>query len=774
MNFLSSALNSLTGSSIPYTLKEKIVDPTSTSNLVNRNSIWTVYNGLNPKSDQSPVTVFEFNLKDPVNIQRRWEPLARNAFKKLKLIKFPAILSVIDFIENDSYLYIVTEPVIPLLNYLQDSELPLSQDAKLCGLQSIAQALSFINMSCSSVHGNINISSSVFVTASGDWKLFGFELLTNLKSDPDQPLYRLSGSSPDFRNVVPDEVNSDGVEAVRSFPIKLDSYKYGAFAYQVLSTSDFRDISSQFDARNISSKVIPSRIAGPLRKLVNSKLNLRSSIDKYEQETSSFNNTNALIKLNKQLEDFKFQNDEQKMEFIKFELSGYFGETHAEGYFPSGFLNYKLLPELISQFSALSKVKPTVNTSPAETQQRQETLALLLDYILKFGSKLSEIDFNKSIKPIILETFNLGDRSIRLVLLTHLPMYASFLSESDIQSRIFLNLISGFQDTNFMIRETTLKSITIVIDKISVKQVNQDLLKVLAKSQMDPKPSIRVNTLILIIKISSKIYKNSKNNVLITALSKSLRDTFTPSKLTALSGFESLIDEFSLDEICTKILGHLAISLMDKTSSKVRKEAKRIFQLYLDSVEAHASTLPNIDADDEAEEAEFFSKYAPTMTNSNTTSNEANDSSNGGGALSLGWSMVNKFVGPSAVQGPLNHDFNNSTPDLTREATPTAENPSRIPSKKQQSWMSDVVVDDGDGWGGFDDIDDTPKTIVEPLAAPKKSTPKPRVIKKTEAPVSGRKISGLKLGAPTKKPISALKLDLTVEDDDSKAWDDDW
>ena len=125
-----------------------------------------------------------------------------------------------------------------------------------------------------------------------------------------------------------------------------------------------------------------------------------------------------------------------------------------------------------------------------------------------------------------------------------------------------------------MIRETTLKSITIVIDKISVKQVNQELLRILAKSQMDPKPSIRVNTVILIIKISLKIYKSSKNNVLITALAKSLRDTFIPCKMTALQGFESLIDEFSLEEICSKILGHLAISLMDRKLSKVRKEAK--------------------------------------------------------------------------------------------------------------------------------------------------------------------------------------------------------
>ena len=213
-----------------------------------------------------------------------------------------------------------------------------------------------------------------------------------------------------------------------------------------------------------------------------------------------------------------------------------------------------------------------------------------MHYLLKFGSTLPPDIFNKSVKPIIFKTFGLADRTIRLNLLTHLPSYSAYLTESDIQLKIFYDMISGFQDTNFMIRETTLKSITTIIDKISVKQVNQDLLKVLAKSQMDPKPSIRTNTLILIIKISDKIYKNSKNNVLITALSKSLRDSFTPCKMMALSGFEKLIEEFSLDEICGKILGHLAISLMDNKSYKVRVEAKRVFNLYLQSVERHSTS----------------------------------------------------------------------------------------------------------------------------------------------------------------------------------------
>jgi len=95
--------------SIPYTFKDKVIDSSSNSNVIDQNSIWNLYDGLNPK-DSAKVSIFEFNLKDTANLQKRTDSLARNAFKKLKLIKFPGVISIIDFIENDNYLYIITEP----------------------------------------------------------------------------------------------------------------------------------------------------------------------------------------------------------------------------------------------------------------------------------------------------------------------------------------------------------------------------------------------------------------------------------------------------------------------------------------------------------------------------------------------------------------------------------------------------------------------------------------------------------------------------------------
>lgn len=43
-------------------------------------------------------------------------------------------------------------------------------------------ALAFLNDSCASTHGNVRVDS-VFLSPSGEWKLGGFEMLSNPKDD---------------------------------------------------------------------------------------------------------------------------------------------------------------------------------------------------------------------------------------------------------------------------------------------------------------------------------------------------------------------------------------------------------------------------------------------------------------------------------------------------------------------------------------------------------------------------------------------------------------
>lgn len=743
MNFLSNALSLLSTSSIPYTIKEKIVDPTGNSDFI----IWSVYNGVNPKND-APVTIFEFNLKNPA--LAAYVDLARNCYKKLKLIKLPEVISAIEFIENESFLYIITEPVVPLATYLAQNQTQLSKDAKVYGLYKVVKALVFINSKANCVHGNLNMYS-VWVNSQGDWKLFGFEVLTNLTSDPDQPIYRNSKNLRSFDQGQPPEVKQGGIQAIQQSPMLLDSYKLGVFIYQLFCTKDFSLVpSAELDDLALKRGSLPPPLAAAVSKLVGAR---RITTERFLQETQQYFDSSPLVEFSNMLEEVKYADDLAKLAFFKHELSHYINNE-----FPPGFLDNKLLPDIADQFFVLVKQKSAPAATPEEQGSRQEAMSTILNHILKLSDNLSDVLFTKLVAPVIFQAFTLPDRSIRLSLLKNLSSYAPKLLEQDVQNKIFLNLLTGFQDTNFLIRETTLTSMTLIIDKVSVKQINNDLLKVLAKLQMDPKPSIRTNTLILIIKISGSIYSNSRNNVMITALSKALRDSFTPCKMAALSGFDKLIDNFGLEEKCTKVLGHLAVSLMDPKSHKVRTEAKRILQKYLDAVEDHAANFSKDEEDEDAEEKEFMSR----MTESAAAPGQKSSSEPAG--LSFGWNMVNKFVSsePSAVSGEIDPAMNRSTPDLTKNSAPAVV----------QDWDDG---DDADAWGAEDDFVPEVVPSVKPRPARPISAARREPLAKKKEPSQPRAASSrLKLGGAKKTPGSSLKLDLSVDDNDDDAWGGDW
>lgn len=161
-------------------------------------------------------------------------PLAVNALRKIRSIRLPGILKILDTFENDSYLYIVSERVQSLAHYLKDSD-HLTEEIKLLIVQSVARAIKFINVEASSVLGFVDFST-IFINEKGEFKLGGFEVLTNLKTDPDQPIYRLSGKLNGFNELLSPEVSSNGIEILRgSQTVKFDSWRLGVLIYKLFN-----------------------------------------------------------------------------------------------------------------------------------------------------------------------------------------------------------------------------------------------------------------------------------------------------------------------------------------------------------------------------------------------------------------------------------------------------------------------------------------------------------------------------------------------------------
>jgi len=171
MDFLKSAVVSAISksSSLPYSFDGRIdIDQ----------SIWTLHNStkrvIQPyhlltlmakltadvQEDGSKCSVFSFDI----NANKSRLPLARNALRKLRTLRHPGIIKVIDTVETDTFIYIATERVTPLTWHVRRKS--LAEETIKWGLYTVAKTLAFINGDATSVHSSVR-ASSVFTTESG-------------------------------------------------------------------------------------------------------------------------------------------------------------------------------------------------------------------------------------------------------------------------------------------------------------------------------------------------------------------------------------------------------------------------------------------------------------------------------------------------------------------------------------------------------------------------------------------------------------------------------
>ncbi|GMM38998.1 Cex1 protein [Saccharomycopsis crataegensis] len=570
MNFLTKTLGSFTsGYNLPFTIGEPIESP---------NSIWSLYQGTSKSDSTNTCTVFEFDLRDPS--KKYYVALARNAIKKLKGTRIPGVLKVYDTSETDSMLHIFCEPVVPLPVYLDQND-QLSDDAVMLGVYVIAQTLKYLNVEGSAIHGGLDISN-VYVTESGEWRLGGFELMTSTKSDPDQPLYRLSAASPIFQNIVPPEVSTKGVDSVKSHPYKLDSYKLGGLIWCLFNkVSDTRSINSSSDFLKVSK--LPKFLQPAYKKLMQNSPTARISTEQFlvQGEKSQIFNS-GLIRCYRDLAELSLKSNYEKLEFMK-------SLEQLKPVAPPGFLEYKIIPELANLFSiSLSNQQP----------QDMNHSATCLYYILSFSEKLKDTVFSKIVAPIIIQAFSLPDRTIRVTLLTSLPQFAPRLSKSEISDKIFGPLLTGFSDTNITIREETLKAVLPIASKLTDRQLSNELLRYLAKLQNDESEIIRTNVVVCLCKLAQHLNSSARAGVLITAYNKAIKDKFPPARKAAIMSFGQNIEIFTPEICCSRVLSSIAPCLLD-SSGTVRKLAREVFENYMEKINEEADRLPSKDDVDE-------------------------------------------------------------------------------------------------------------------------------------------------------------------------------
>lgn len=99
-------------------------------------------------------------------------------------MRHPNILTYVDAVESDKFIYLATEPVTPLLTYLENiTDNEETEMAVSWGLHQVVAGLSFLVNNCNLIHNNVCLSS-IYVESSGEWKLAGLEYMFGEAEDP--------------------------------------------------------------------------------------------------------------------------------------------------------------------------------------------------------------------------------------------------------------------------------------------------------------------------------------------------------------------------------------------------------------------------------------------------------------------------------------------------------------------------------------------------------------------------------------------------------------
>ncbi|KAG6886293.1 hypothetical protein C0993_006703 [Termitomyces sp. T159_Od127] len=466
----------------------------------------------------------------------------------------------------------MTERVRPLQSVLQSwwgRDAKEREDWLLWGLHRISVALTFVNDPCASTHGKLCIDS-IFISPSGEWKLGGFELLSNPK-DEVSTLYTLGAMYPNSSVWATPEVKKGGWSVLKEHePHVADAYALGLLLYAVFNPAPRvpEAVHSPYTPSTATS--IPSALFAPAQKLLNPNPKGRQS-PKVFLEIGMIENgffaTNKLVKVCLALDNFSLGSEAEKIAFLR-------ALRDSSTSFPPEFTSNRVLPSLVTAL-----------------EYGGASAAMILPLVLQFGAHVSPGEYPSVILAPLTKLYASPDRGTRMALLDHLPEYAEKLDKKTVSEKIFPHLSTGFADTVAVIREATIKSIILLAPKLTDRILNNDLLRFLAKMQTDPEPSIRTNTCILIGRLGPNLGYNTKKKVLVPALSRALRDTFVHARVAGLMAFMATIDCFDVDDVANKVIPNIAFTMIDK-EKLVRDQAFKAMDLFVKRLESNAATMP--------------------------------------------------------------------------------------------------------------------------------------------------------------------------------------
>ncbi|XP_063584982.1 N-terminal kinase-like protein isoform X2 [Penaeus indicus] len=504
--------------------------------------------------------------------------IAKAAVKRLKTLRHPCILTYVDSLENDKLVYLVTEPVTPLLTWLKDSALSPSHrtSAVSWGLLQVTKGLSFLNNDGKLIHYNV-CGSSVFVTPGGEWKLGGVEYASSDSSMfPVKVLPELEIYNP------PEKMNPSKMRTTTMWAA--DMWGLGCLIWEVFNGL----LDESFSLKN--TQKLPKSLIETYTKLVGAnpgtRPNPKDVVEDLRKPGQFFRND--LIETLLFLEEIHLKDANEKHKF---------------------FANLTPKLENIPNYIATNKILPIVISA----HEFSNVGSVVLSPLFKIGKLLDEAEYQRQILPTVVKLFSSSDRATRLKLLQQMESLVEYMDPKTVNDQVFPQLATGFSDSNPTIREQTVKSIMFLAPKLNYNNLNIEVLKHFARLQLkDEQGGIRTNTTVCLGKVAQNLHPDIRQKCLTSAFTRAMRDPFPPARIAGIMAIAATQQYYPLQEVVSKILPSLCHLTLDPEKS-VRDAVFRVLKGFLSKVEK-VSEDPSLKEVMEAEVKSASSSSQTTWT----------------------------------------------------------------------------------------------------------------------------------------------------------------
>jgi len=639
-------------------------------NYLAEKTVWTLFKGKH-KTTGEEVSVFSCDTKTGASTTQL--ELAKGAIKRLKTLKHPSVLTYIDSVETDQLVLLATEPVEPLILHLDTvTGTGAKRDYYLAwGVFQICRALSFLNNDAKLRHNNIH-GGSVFVNASGEWKLAGLEYVTG--SDNADPPVKIS---PQLVKYDPPEKKDSGMQR-NATPWSADVWGLGCLIWEVYN-EPLKAMENLGKLGDIPKKLVPTYKAC-VGANPGKRPNPQELMIKLRRSPEFFKND--LIDTLLFLEEVQIKDDADKSRFFS-------SLTPLLENFPTNVLNHKILPQLICAF------------------EYGNAGSAILGPVFKIGKNLESADYQKRIVPCIVKLFSSNDRNARFKLLSQVEFFVEHLSKDICNNQVFPKIESGFLDSEPIIREKTVIAMIHLAPKLSYSNLDEVVvLKHFSRLSRDEQGGIRTNTTVCLGKIARFLHPKTRQQVLLPAFARTLKDPFPPSRLAGLNAITATQQYYTVQETGARVLPTLCAATVDPEKD-VRDLALKVIRGFLGKLEK-VSDDPSLKEEMEkdvgstnsalvtaasswagwaagAVTAKFFKSSTPpaAKTESETPKKDATSGDESGSSKSPKVGRDDEKRLPSKI-----------SPEKTEKVKDDTGN------ENESGW------DDADDWGATEDVDD--------------------------------------------------------------------